>query len=186
MKTRMTNLVHELLAGHLRPKDKAIDATAGNGHDTLFLAKAVGGQGMVFAFDIQPEAIEQTRAKLTQEQIENVRVILAGHECMEELVPKEYLGQIAAITFNLGYRPGSDKSLVTQPETTLTAIECGLNYLKPNGLVTLVAYVGHPGGKEEANAVRNWLEKLDKKLFDWKLYESEAPQSPCTFVLRKL
>ena len=52
---------HYLVQKVLKPGDWAIDATAGNGKDTLFLAKTVTKSGQVFAFDIQDQALEMTR-----------------------------------------------------------------------------------------------------------------------------
>ncbi|WP_235597825.1 methyltransferase domain-containing protein, partial [Geobacillus stearothermophilus] len=46
--------------------DIAVDATVGNGHDTVFLAELVGERGHVFGFDIQAEAIATARARLAE------------------------------------------------------------------------------------------------------------------------
>ena len=65
---RPTDLAHTILREAIRPGDTVIDATAGNGHDTVFLAEIVGSNGRVLAFDIQASAIEaaRTRASATQ------------------------------------------------------------------------------------------------------------------------
>lgn len=60
--------------------ETVIDATAGNGYDTLFLAKLVGESGKVFSFDVQQEAIDSTKAKLEEAKLENVSLILDGHQ----------------------------------------------------------------------------------------------------------
>ena len=61
------NLTHDFIARHVKPGDLCIDATAGRGHDTAFLCSLVGQSGRVHAFDIQPEAVESTRALLAQQ-----------------------------------------------------------------------------------------------------------------------
>ena len=45
--------------------ETVIDATAGNGYDTLFLAKLVGESGKVFSFDVQQEAIDSKNVSYT-------------------------------------------------------------------------------------------------------------------------
>ena len=67
-------LTHAFLADRVRPGDFCIDATAGNGHDTVFLCSLVGETGRVLAFDIQPPAVENTNARLQQ----HLRIL---HQC---------------------------------------------------------------------------------------------------------
>ena len=119
---RLVDRAHELLGEALREGDLAIDATAGNGHDVAFLAEQVGSSGMVYAFDLQNEAIEATTRLLKEKGVENVELHQCGHETMDEVLPPEIMGQVAAVTFNLGYLPGGDKSVVTQTTTTRMAL----------------------------------------------------------------
>ena len=58
----LVNVAHNLIKDVLHPGDIAIDATVGNGHDTLFLVEQVSPSGKVFGFDIQQAAIDSTRA----------------------------------------------------------------------------------------------------------------------------
>lgn len=142
----------------------AVDATCGNGHDTLFLARRVGTSGQVYGFDVQEEALQATRQRLEEAGFqEGVTLFRKGHETMEEILPAEVHGQVQAVMFNLGYLPGSaNKTLVTCPETTQAALEAALRLLAPGGVITVVSYVGHPGGREEAKAVRAWAKGLDQ------------------------
>ncbi|MFT5467281.1 MAG: ubiquinone/menaquinone biosynthesis C-methylase UbiE [Verrucomicrobiales bacterium] len=134
---------------HVQPGDTVIDATAGNGHDTEFLARLVGADGRVLAFDIQSEALESTRTRLESEGLEErVTLILAGHETMAE-----HASQASTVMFNLGYLPGSDRARITKAKTTLTAIESAQQLLEPGGLITIVAYPTHEGGQAETEAV---------------------------------
>ena len=57
------NLAHHYWERLLRPGDWAIDATCGNGNDTLKLAQILG-EGGVIGIDIQQEAINKTEALL--------------------------------------------------------------------------------------------------------------------------
>ena len=153
----LTRLAHHRLAEVLAPGDSAIDATAGNGHDTLFLAQAVGAPGEVHAFDVQAAALAASAARLEAAGVRG-RVTLhhAGHETMLARLPA-LRSRVAAITFNLGYLPGGDHALTTLPATTLAALEQALALLRPDGLLSVLAYRGHPGGEEEAEAVAAWL-----------------------------
>lgn len=58
------NIIHRIIEEKVQPGDICIDATAGRGNDTLFLAKLVGETGHVTAFDIQQDAVDSTRALL--------------------------------------------------------------------------------------------------------------------------
>lgn len=151
---------HNLLEKAIEKGETVIDATCGNGNDTLFLSRLVGDQGKVYAFDIQEQAIETTKALLKKEKRSNVSLIQDSHALVDSYVDEE---EIAAAVFNLGYLPRSDKTIITKPETTISAIEKILPRLKKNGLLVLVVYAGHPGGKEEKEAVMNYVSQLNQK-----------------------
>jgi len=50
---RVLQYAQQLLKATVEEGDTVVDATAGNGHDTLFLAQLVGDSGQVYAFDVQ-------------------------------------------------------------------------------------------------------------------------------------
>lgn len=156
---RLTELAHALLAETVGPGARAIDATAGNGHDTLFLARQVGPAGKVLALDIQPPAVAATRARLDQAGLGaacDIRV--ADHGQLERLLPPEFRGATSGAILNLGYLPGADHALTTQPAGTLAALRAALAALRPGGRLVCVAYTGHPGGEEEGAAVAGFAE----------------------------
>ena len=159
---RLTELVHQYLNQHLQPGDRAIDATAGNGHDTAHMASLVDPEGWVIAIDIQKVAIDATRERLkSQGHIKQVQLLTGEHsEILQSLCPT-HTRTISAITFNLGYLPGSDKSIQTSPNTTLRALDASRQLLKPNGLLLVTAYRGHPGGQTEADAVARWMQSIE-------------------------
>ncbi len=139
-----------------------MDATCGNGHDTLFLARQVGPSGRVYAFDVQAAALRVTRERLASSDVlERATLFEQGHEAVQEALPTDVRGRVQAIMFNLGYLPGSDKTRITRPETTIPALDAALAVLAPGGVVTVVCYLGHPGGRDEAPAVEAWAEALD-------------------------
>jgi predicted methyltransferase len=153
------SFAQELAGARIRPGDTALDATAGNGVDTLFLAKADGVKGAVHAFDIQETALAKTRDRLWKElgeEADRVQLHLASHDQMKELVPVPVHGAVAAVMFNLGYLPGADHTVITRPGTTLPALSAALELLRPGGVLTVAVYPGHEGGRSEADAVDAW------------------------------
>lgn len=161
----------------------AIDATAGNGYDTLFLAQLVGQDGQVYAFDIQEKAIQDTAAKLKQHGFYNVDLIKDGHQNMDQHIK----GTVDAVMFNLGYMPGGDHALITQPENTVLGVKKALNLIKPAGIITIIVYTGHLGGLEEKEALEEMLFDLDQK--DYELFEGNYPNQinnpPILYVIER-
>lgn len=157
-----------LLADRLNSGDIALDATAGNGHDTLFLARCVGLEGHVYGMDVQAAAIAETRRRLLEAEVpeESFTLVHAGHQTMSSAVQPEHHGKLAGIMFNLGYLPGSDKTVITHTETTLMAVNAALDLLRPGGLLTIAVYPGHEGGAEEQRALSEWAASLQPRRFE--------------------
>lgn len=149
---------HEYAKKVVKEGDTVIDATCGNGHDTLFLAGLVGNSGKVYAFDIQKEALCQTRKRLLEGgMIERCVLIPDGHENMHRYVNVP----VKLVMFNLGYRPGGDHTICTKGETTFKAIQAALNLLAVNGLIILVIYHGGDSGFDERDYLLKMLPGLD-------------------------
>ncbi|MRI65630.1 methyltransferase domain-containing protein [Gracilibacillus thailandensis] len=176
---------HQLLEEVVREGDSVIDATCGNGNDTLKLSKLVGDTGKVYAFDIQKEAIEQTKGLLADHQINNVNLIHDGHEHVASYV-KEQL--ISAAIFNLGYLPKGDHSIITTPDTTIKAIRSMLSLLTTKGRIVLVIYHGHKGGTTEKNHVLNFCTELDQKQYQVLQYQfiNQINNPPFVIAIEKL
>ena len=153
---------HQLLKETVSEGDHVIDATMGNGNDTLFLAGLVGPTGHVYAFDIQEQAVQNTREKLA-EYAERSTLFLAGHETIEETIPVDQ--PIQAAIFNLGYLPKSDKQIITLPETTKRAMSAILKRLTVGGRMIVVIYYGHKGGEAEKNEVLHFCQNLPQENF---------------------
>jgi len=159
----VTQLCHKFLDMHVCPGDLCIDATAGNGHDTAYLARLTGDSGTVLAFDIQKTALENTRKRLCDaDLLSRVQLI---HETHEHLAFYADPGTVSCIVFNLGYLPGGDHALATNPDTTLPAIQNGLSLLKKNGLMALCIYQGGDTGFEEHDRVIAFLRALDPRQY---------------------
>ncbi len=144
----------------------AVDATCGNGHDTLFLAQTLRrlhpvfpSGGMVLAFDIQAEARENARRRLDEHGLaEGVRFIPEGHETLAAHLPAGAL--LGAIMYNLGFLPGSNRLVTTGAATTLASLAAALEHLLPGGVCAVHAYGGHAGGAEELRAVEAFFAGL--------------------------
>lgn len=151
-----------LLANAAHEGDTVVDATVGNGHDTVYLAELVGPSGSVYGFDIQKTALDATRDRLQQKGLqERVALIHDGHEQLGSYIPQERT--IHAAVFNLGYLPGHDKAIITGPKTTITAVEELMIRLKKGGIIVLVVYHGHPGGDTERDQLRDFTRSLPQE-----------------------
>jgi predicted methyltransferase len=153
-----------LLDKAVKNGDIAVDATLGNGYDTVFLAELVGEQGEVYGFDVQDEAVIATKDRICQHGLsDRVALFHCGHEHILEMVPRTCHGKVAGAIFNLGYLPGGDKTIVTKPKTTIAAIGQLLEIMKPEGIIVIVIYDGHPGGAEERDSLLQFFQKIDQK-----------------------
>ena len=76
---RLTEQAHQEIKKFLKPGDRVIDATAGNGYDTQFLANLVGSEGVVFAFDIQKESIEESTRLIENADLSNQVIFLHSY-----------------------------------------------------------------------------------------------------------
>ena len=156
-------IIHKVLREHIQPGDIWIDATAGRGKDTLFLAELVGETGHVTAFDIQESAIVSTRALLEEKGMSGrAEAVLDSHANMADYAQP---GTVSAITFNFGWLPGGDHNVFTRPESSIAAIEAGLSLLRDEGIMTLILYYGRETGFAERDALLAYLPTLDSDLY---------------------
>ena len=183
----LTRLAHEAVAAVLHDGDLAVDATVGNGHDTLFLARAVGPHGRVIGFDIQRPAIAKAQSRLAEAGLaQRVELHLTGHERLADFLPASLEGPpLAAAMFNLGYLPGADKTCITRPHSTRQALAAAWSALRPGGLISVLVYIGHPGGVDELDAVQAWLDALADPALAVQSLRGPAAASPVLFLIRR-
>lgn len=149
MKKSHLILAHSYWEKLLQPGDWVIDATCGNGHDTLFLSQLIQGNGGVIALDVQERALEQTRLRLPSNA--PVHLFLQSHEQFPSLALDH---PIRLIVYNLGYLPGSqNKQQTTQTSSTLTSVKQALSLIQPGGAISITCYPGHEEGQREQNAL---------------------------------
>lgn len=174
----------EMIEGAMFEGARAIDATMGNGHDTQWLCELAGEGGHVYAFDIQPEAVERTHERLIQSGLDGrASLFCAGHERMCEFVKED----ADAIVFNLGWLPGAEHGVTTQTDTTLRAVNAALSLLKEDGLMTVCIYPGHEEGSRELSALLEWGAALDDRRYDvlLKTYLNQPNDPPRMLAIRK-
>jgi len=170
----VTTKAHQWLSKIISPQDVCVDATAGNGNDTLYMA---GLAKKVYAFDIQPEAIEKTKIRCAD--CPNVTLILDSHERIPDTV-----SDYQVLVFNLGYLPNTDSPVITSAQTTLNALDNCLPSLTKKGHLLITYYRRHPGGLEEYERVSAFLKtRSDLELLDDYTYDEDL--APVFQLFRK-
>lgn len=181
---KITDTVQEIVKDYIIEGDSVIDATVGNGFDTVFLANSVGGNGTVYGFDIQEIAINLTKEKLNENNlIKRVKLIQDSHEHVDKYVNDN----IKVAMFNLGYLPKGDKNIITKPQSTINAIKKTLDLLESGGLISIIAYYGHEGGMKEKDSVSKLLTELNNRKYDVvsMKYENRIKCAPIIYLVRK-
>ena len=177
-------IASDVLHQVVQPGDTVIDATLGNGHDTVMLAGLVGETGHVVGFDIQADAVERSRQRLTEAGlIDRCELYAEGHQRIGDRVTTP----VRAAVFNLGWLPGGDKSVTTLWETTQVAIRAALALLLPGGVCTVCAYPGHEAGDRERFALMDMLATLRPQEFNvlHHRFLNAGPGAPECFVIQK-
>lgn len=152
------NQSHELISQIVTNGDIVVDATAGKGNDTAFLAGLVGEEGKVYSFDIQESALNITKNRLNESGLlSRVNLIHDGHQNMKKYVNTP----IKAVMFNLGYLPGGDHSIGTKGNSTVAAIQAAMDLLVDNGIISIVVYYGRDSGFDEKDEVLNYVQTID-------------------------
>lgn len=176
MELNTLRMVHAFLRRSVSPGSLCIDATAGKGRDTALLCRLAGPTGRVLAFDIQPQAVAQTKALLDAEGL-TAEVVLDSHAHMERYAQPE---TVDCVVFNFGRLPGGDPSIFTRADTSVAALDAAARLLKPGGSIAIALYYGGANGYSERDAVLNWAEGLDDRRFsvlrcDWANRRGDPP-----------
>ena len=173
-------MAHDFLAQVITKDDVVVDATMGNGHDTLFLAKLAK---QVYAFDIQEQALEKTNQRLQEAGLTNVELLLQGHETVDQFVR-----EVKAAIFNLGYLPSADKSIITMPQTTIEALEKLCQILVKGGRIAIMIYYGHEGGDIERDTVMDFVRQLPQQEYTATIYRTlnQINHPPFLVMIEKL
>jgi ribosomal protein L11 methylase PrmA len=177
------NLAHLEWVKILKAGDTVIDATVGNGRDTLAIAKMLQGQGTIIGYDIQPQALENAKnlfeKELNQEHLRCITLKKQSHETFDE-------ANVKLIVYNLGYLPGGDKNLTTKVESTLTSLKNACLAINQSGMISVTCYPGHEEGEKEERAVLEWTKTLCPKswcitVFSW----ANRQKAPSLVLIRR-
>lgn len=160
-------LIHQWIQS-FQPLDTIVDMTAGNGHDTFFLSQHANH---VIAVDIQEQAINNT--KLRCSDANNITYLNQSNADID------FNDSVQGLVYNLGYLPGSDKTITTSAESTLQSLRNALPYV--TDFITLSCYRKHEGGNEEYLAVKHFIETHFTKV---EILEYETTLSPVTFLIK--
>ncbi len=177
----LLELQKHFILTHLHEGDVAVDFTMGNGHDTEFLSKTVGESGRVFAFDVQQMALDSTAKNLKAAGCpKNYTLILDSHHNVKNYVDIP----IKAGMFNLGYLPGSDKTVTTMRSTTLPAIEAAISLMDKDAIILVAVYPGHAEGEAEGKLICEYLSTLSRyKVCATRINILNSPTSPFFIII---
>ena len=177
----LLDLHKQFILTHIKEGDVVVDFTMGNGHDTEFLSKTVGESGHVYAFDIQQSAVDSTAKNLKAAGCpDNYTLICDSHHNVKNYVK----GPIKAGMFNLGYLPGSDKTVTTMRETTLPAIEAAIDLMDRDAIILIAVYPGHAEGEAEGKMICEYLSSLSRyKVCATRINILNSPTSPFFIII---
>lgn len=166
------DLNRRILDGVLRRGDTVIDATCGNGHDSVYIAEKIGSAGALYCFDIQADAIKNTQEVLSKvAEKPKYFMLQESHEDLSLFVDSK----VDCVFYNLGYLPNSNKLITTTPEISIKSIQSAFKLLKPNGIISIISYLVHDNQKEYQQ-IKDFLLNLD---------QNEFSVAETTFMLRK-
>ncbi len=183
------DLAHQYWKRIVKTGDTVIDATCGNGYDTVALARLAldEDKGWLLAIDKQPDAIKAAKARLADEFsgkiLQRVRFETRCHSQFPEDLKKE---SVALVAYNLGYLPGGDKTMTTMVRTTLQSFETVLSFIRYGGAISITCYPGHPEGRAEEEKVIAFSASLDPRLWSCCLHQwSNRRNAPSLLLCQK-
>ena len=173
------SIAHDVVQRRVQAGARCVDATAGRGQDTVFLCKLAGENGLVWAFDIQSEAIDSTTALLATQGL-SATVIQACHSRMAHYLPAD---GVDCVLFNFGWLPGSSHTVMTQPDTSIVAVRSAMELLRPGGMISLCIYYGRESGFAERDALLGFLPSIDHTRYTALITQfANRPNNPPIFA----
>jgi hypothetical protein len=198
-----TALAHSQWSHILRPGiDSAIDATCGNGYDSIYLAKMLFLQDSnddtnttmtseLVCVDIQRQACDKTREQLAEwldpSLLETrVHIVHGSHAPLPR--PRD-ASSVGLVVWNLGYLPNSNaKELHTQVESTLSSIVDAASMVRVGGMLSITSYPKtNPNEDYAVHSLLETLSLLSSKEMDWRDYVAHLgpdPTDPLQYLVR--
>lgn len=153
---------HSLLTHRLKQGMTVVDATVGNGYDSLHVLKILDRSGKLIGLDIDPLAIENTQRLLWENGYKDyAQLYCTDHQNLQQFVDVP----VDCILFNFGYLPGNKQRYTTIGSSSCQAVHAGLNLLKQGGMMILVLYTGHIEGSIESQMLGELVKALDQKKY---------------------
>lgn len=179
---RIIPFAHDLVKDYISKGSIVIDATCGNGNDSLYIAQLLYNTGHLYCFDIQQKAIDNTNHLLSSNNFNNFTMIKDSHVNFNKYIEKD----VQLIIYNLGYLPNDNKKITTKFDTTIQSLKVGLEILIQNGIIILVIYPGHTEGAIEADEIEKFVSNLTVKKYDVIKYKIlNADKSPYVIAIKK-
>lgn len=168
---------------HVQSGDIVADATMGRGRDTLLLSQLVGDSGLVYAFDVQEEAIRGTQQLLDKNDCSNAELIKDTHENMEKYINPG----LSCVMFNLGYLPGGNHQIHTKAESSIAALKAAMRLIVNKGIILIVIYHGGDTGYEEKDQIIKYCQSIDQKIFTVEMtsYINQKGDPPIFICIQK-
>ncbi|CDZ74459.1 putative rRNA methylase [Peptoniphilus sp. ING2-D1G] len=161
VKFNYREIVDEIIENMDLKDSCCLDCTCGNGKDSLNILSHMDGSGFLYCCDLQKQAVENTERLLKSKEFENFKMMHKSHDEIFDEIPCK----LKLIIYNLGYLPGSDKSIATKASTTIKSIDRAILKLREDGVIIVVSYLGHQGSHEERKAVDEYLKNLDQQKY---------------------
>ena len=182
---RLVDHAKKFISDSISKGSICIDLTCGNGLDTFFLCEITGESGEVYSFDLQQEAVDITKSLMSRtKRIASCEITLACHSQFSSHIPFSCKENVSAVMMNLGYLPGGDHQTTTTPEITEKALESAYEWLRTDGVISVIAYRGHPGGKLEDSAVQKLI---NKNQWNCRIeFGNKKETSPVLYMIRKM
>jgi hypothetical protein len=182
-----TALAHTLWASVLRPyQDSAIDATCGNGHDSLHLARILFPPlrdtkdpftSELLCVDIQQMACENTTMTLSNElptevMEQHVKVLHCSHTPLPKPTSTSSVG---LVVYNLGWLPNSNKNCITDVESTIASLVDAFLMVRIKGMVSVMTYPKtNPDEDAAARALLECMALLSSRIQSWHDYLEDS------------
>lgn len=175
----LTERCHRILSKHIHKGDVAVDCTAGNGRDTMFLADAVGPEGKVLSFDVQKQAIRNTEALIGGKR-PWVELYLASNAHMWKYV--NFVPSV--VMYDLGYLENGSRTVMTQSEDTLASVTSAVRIVGKGGAVSIITRPDHDEGAREECLLLDLLKSLPEEEFEVSTYKG-AGSATLHIVVKK-
>lgn len=191
----LTKHCHQFLSSRSYPDGVFVDMTVGKGKDLSFLVDLAGHRlDHLMAIDIQDAALAQS-VNLIKEKgfdlaAESIQWRQGSHECIHKWLMDWPMAEkgVSLALYNLGYLPGSDKSITTQSASTLKSLEGLMPWICPGGGISLMVYPGHETGRLESLEIDRFLEKnVDLEVWHlWQMRRIGPLHAPYWIWMQKL